>query len=99
MQRNRREAAEGSNTVKAMQETETAAILSASETALRLIGYFMPVIGLIMAIIKTIRLKDPQKRTLAIASLLARPFILFIGCVAFTLFYIAVIVMSGYSAR
>ena len=63
MQRNRREAAEGSNTVKAMQETETAAILSASETALRLIGYFMPVIGLIMAIIKTIRLKDPQKRT------------------------------------
>ena len=92
MQRNRREAAEGSNTVKAMQETETAAILSASETALRLIGYFMPVIGLIMAIIKTIRLKDP-------ASLLARPFILFIGCVAFTLFYIAVLVMSGYSAR
>lgn len=99
MQRNKKEAAEDSNTGRAIQETETAAFLSASETALRLIGYFMPVIGLIMAIIKTIRLKDPQKRTLAIASLLARPFILFIGCAAFTLFYIAVLVMSGYSAR
>ena len=99
MQSNREEEAESINTNKTIQGTATAAILSASETALRLIGYFMPVIGLIMAIIKTIRLKDPQKRTLAIASLLARPFVLFIGCIAFALFYIAVLVMSGYSAR
>lgn len=80
------------------QEAESCSSLSASDTALRLIGYLTPIIGLIMAIIKTIRLKDTPKRNLAIASLLARPFVLFFGCTAYTVFYIVFLILSEHTA-